>query len=277
MLLNKVHGFIFEAYAVLFDTANATTSSCEKKFPEKGHLIAKSWFKRTLKYCWLTSLMQQEADLWDVIIRSLRVTLTKFHLQATDADIQEMAQSFLDLDLYEDALPVLTKLKQLGKTSLILSDGTPSMLNHLVQKGNLKEVLNEGRPSVSAQEINFFKPHTNMYAAATATLGLDMSQVAYVTGSEWDAAGARSAGFSHVFLLCRLPAQHFHPDEFGKELTPTYKIEALNQMLEILMGPDTAAHTLPKSSSHQPSIQRGKYATIQVESSFHQPHQHSTV
>jgi len=272
MLLTHINGFIFDTYGVLFDTAKPTTDACEKRFPGMGHKIAKSWFKRSLKFSWLASLTNQDADLWEVIIRALESTLKKFNRQYSDADLQELGKSMLDLELFADAIPVLKKLKEHGKTSIILSDASLLMLQRLLKKGDLSNWLCKEHPAVSAQEMNFFKPHQSTYAAAAAALGMDRSQIAFVTGSPWDAAGARAAGFEHVFLLWRHPS-HVQSDFFGKALEATYRVESMHQMLEMLMMPDLCA----KALLSEPSSSRGKYAPIQVESSYMQPHQHTSI
>jgi 2-haloacid dehalogenase len=95
---------------------------------------------------------------------------------------------YLMLDVFPDARPFLESLK--GKKKVILSNGSPDMLEPLVRHSGLKfdAVL-----SVDARQV--YKPAPEVYDLVLQHIALPRKEIGFVSSNCWDALGARSFGF----------------------------------------------------------------------------------
>jgi 2-haloacid dehalogenase len=118
------------------------------------------------------------------------------------------------LALYPDVAATFSRLK--GRTLAILSNGSPDMLEPLVEHSGLKldAVL-------SVDELKIFKPAPEVYELAVQRLGIPKERIGFVSSNCWDALGAKSYGFT-VFWINRLGAAvdrlGFRPDQVMKTL-----------------------------------------------------------
>src|SRR3954451_23155400 len=130
-----VKAVVFDAYGTLYDI-QSVASVTEAAFPGYGELITQIWRIKQLEYTWLRSLMHRYRDFSAVTRESLAYTLKALGLQH-DADVFERIMAkYLQLDLYPDAAAALVAMR--GKKLAILSNGSPAMLDALVQNSGPK-------------------------------------------------------------------------------------------------------------------------------------------
>jgi len=121
---------------------------------------------------------------------------------------------YLTLATFPDVADALMR-KVAGRTG-ILSNGSPDMLEPLVKHSGLKfdAVL-------SVDEVKVFKPAPRVYQLAVDRFGVPKERIGFVTSNFWDAAGAKSFGFT-VYWINRGGAAAerlgFQPDRVLKSL-----------------------------------------------------------
>jgi len=230
-----IEGFVFEAYGTLFDSAGKTTKACESYFPGKGGMIAKIWYEKTLEYSWICSLLERKADFNDVISRALETSLKSSGLKWNPDEFNKILNSFQELEEFPDAHETLMELNRLNFPFKIVSDGSRNMLLHLLNKTKLCQIKEEAKEEmvISAEENGFFKPNKAVYQAALKKMSkISPDNLAYVTSSYWDVAGARAAGFKNVIYLHR-PTAHMCFDVYDKELAPCCNIKSLCDLIPL--------------------------------------------
>jgi 2-haloacid dehalogenase len=215
----------------------------EDAFPGYGEIITQIWRIKQLEYTWLRSLMRRYEDFSAVTRESLAYTLRCLGLQY-DADAFDcIMEKYLHLDLYPDALASLAAMK--GRKLAILSNGSPDMLNALVQNSGLDRIL-DATISVDARKI--FKPSPDTYTLIESTLHVPPSQVLFISSNPWDACGAKAFGLNVAWIervtpeamaldcvesdvvppLTMFKAIRTQMDELGLE--PDYRIHALSEL-----------------------------------------------
>jgi 2-haloacid dehalogenase len=242
----NIKAVVFDAYGTLYDVQSVATVT-EDAFPGYGEIITQIWRIKQLEYTWLRSLMRRYEDFSVVTRESLAYTLRCLGLQYDAGAFDRIMEKYLHLDLYPDALASLAAMK--GRKLAILSNGSPDMLNALVQNSGLDRIL-DATISVDARKI--FKPSPDAYTLIESTLHVPPSQVLFISSNPWDACGAKAFGLNVAWIervtpeamalacvesdvvppLTMFKAIRTQMDEFGLE--PDYRIRALSELPGLL-------------------------------------------
>ncbi len=202
--------YVFDAYGTLFDV-HSVVQACDACWPGKGTQLSQLWRTKQLEYTWLRSLMNRYAPFSQVTLDALRWSCQSLALPMDEKRAAGLMDEYLRLKTYDDVPATLQRLK--GKKA-ILSNGSPDMLDPLVENAGLQldAVL-------SVDPLKTFKPAPQVYALAVEKLG--SRDIAFVSSNCWDALGAKSFGFT-VYWINRTGAPvdrlGFSPDEILQSL-----------------------------------------------------------
>ena len=138
---------IFDAYGTLFDVAaaarNAASEPGREAFAEKWPAIANHWRLKQLQYTWLRAVMDTHTDFWEVTQNGLDWALEAEGLDG-DADLRaRLLQLYWELEAYPEVPAMLKTLKEHGKNTAILSNGSPDMLQGAVDSAGIGPVLDD--------------------------------------------------------------------------------------------------------------------------------------
>jgi len=188
----KPDTLVFDAYGTLFDV-HCVTRLAESLFPGKGGALSRTWRTKQLDYTWLRSLMGRYDDFGTVTADALDWSLESLGLAAPHGARTALLRAYRELALYPEVRAALERLAR-GRTLAILSNGHPDMLDAVVDHNDLRVWF--GERVLSVHEAAVFKPDPRAYALATARLERPAGAIGFVSSNGWDAAGARSFGFS---------------------------------------------------------------------------------
>ncbi len=198
----------FDAYGTLFDF-NAAAAGCRDALGEKADALSALWRTKQLEYTWLRALMGQHAPFWQVTGEALDYALET--LEVEDRALRDrLMQLYLELDTFPEVTDVLTALKNAGRKTAILTNGSPEMIAAAVENSGIGELLDA---VYSVEEVGVYKPHPSVYQLAVDGLGVAKENISFQSSNAWDAAGA--AAFGMRVAWCnrygqrreRLPAQ----------------------------------------------------------------------
>jgi 2-haloacid dehalogenase len=239
-----IKAVVFDAYGTLYDIQSVAAVT-EQAFPGYGEIVTQIWRIKQLEYTWLRSLMRRYEDFSVITRESLAYTLKVLGLKHDANVFERIMEKYLHLDLYPDAAATLAAMQECKLA--ILSNGSPDMLNALVQSSGLDRVL-DATISVDAQKI--FKPSPDAYALIESTLGVAPADVLFVSSNPWDACGAKAFGLN-VAWIERVTPEAMALACAGKDLVPPLTMfKAIRtQMDELGLAPDhriRALAELPK-------------------------------
>jgi 2-haloacid dehalogenase len=203
----RPEAFVFDAYGTLYDV-HSVAARCESSWPGKGAPLSQLWRAKQLEYTWQRSLMQRYVPFSTVTREALAYACEALRLELSVAQMEGLMGEYHRLAVYPDVAPAL---KRLGGKQAILSNGSPDMLEPLVEHSKLRfdAVL-------SVDELKIFKPAPQVYELAVRRLGTPKDKIGFVSSNCWDALGAKSYGFT-VYWINRLNAPvdrlGFRPDE----------------------------------------------------------------
>jgi len=214
---------VFDAYGTLFDVGAAARLAAEE--PGRDALarvwqtLAADWRTKQLQYTWLRAAMDAHTDFWAVTRDGL-----DWAMEASGLDAPELRERLLalywELSAYPEVPQMLGTLNAAGRTTAILSNGSPEMLDAAVTSAGIGGMLDA---VLSVEEVGVFKPDARVYDLVGRRLKVSPDEVLFVSANGWDAAAGAGYGFKTAWVnrmgepMDRLPARPHHtlPDLAG--------------------------------------------------------------
>jgi 2-haloacid dehalogenase len=192
--LKGVSACVFDAYGTLFDFASAA-ARCPDIPAEQRTALTALWRDKQLQYAWLRTLENRYADFWRVTADALDFALESLDL-ATPALRDRLMDLYLGLEPFAEVPAVLGALRKAGFKTAILSNGSPAMLEALLERSRLKPLFDA---VLSVDAVRAFKTHPKVYQYAVDTLALPAGAIAFHSSNAWDAHAASDFGMRVVW------------------------------------------------------------------------------
>lgn len=192
--LEGIQACVFDAYGTLFDFG-AAASACHDVLGDDLDRLTTLWRDKQLQYTWLRALQGQHVDFWQVTGDALDFALETLRIDAKGLR-DRLMQLYLTLAPFPEVERVLTRLKDAGLKTAILSNGSPAMLDAVVRAAGLEKLLDH---VMSVEQVGVYKPHQKVYALASNTLCIPASAIAFQSSNAWDAYAASAFGMKVVW------------------------------------------------------------------------------
>ena len=219
--MKNIKVIIFDAYGTLFDV-NSAAEKCKSKIGDKWESFANYWRTTQLEYTWLRSLMGRHKNFWEITEDSLQKSMKNFDIDQSMSD--ELLNLYKVLSPYPEVKNTLSELKKKNYKLAILSNGTPALLNDLVNKNDLKDLFND---IFSIEEVGIFKPSSKVYDIPIQKYKIKKEEVAFLSANSWDISGGGNYGYNSIWV-------NRGNNIFDiLDYTPKIEIKNLNKLLEI--------------------------------------------
>jgi len=196
----KIKTVVFDAYGTLFDVYSVQLLA-ENFYPGHGADIAVKWRDKQIEY---TRLITQSdphnpsgsqffRPFWELTRLSLEYTLDRLKLDRTAGQAQALMEQYAHLTSFPENLGVLQKIKAMGLTTAILSNGSVDMLQSAVHSAGMQSVLDH---LISVDPIRLFKTSPESYGLVQQVIPVEKNEVLFVSSNAWDALGATWFGFT---------------------------------------------------------------------------------
>ena len=191
--MKNIKAIIFDAYGTLFDV-NSAAEKCKHKIGDKWEPFANYWRTTQLEYTWLRSLMGRHKDFWQVTEDSLDKSMKAFSVDLSMRN--ELLNLYKVLSPFKEVPDVLKILKKKFKLA-ILSNGTPSLLNELVNSNNLNGIFND---LFSIEQVGVYKPDSKVYNIPINKYLIQRDEVVFLSANTWDVSGAGNYGYKAIWI-----------------------------------------------------------------------------
>jgi len=193
--LADVTACVFDAYGTLFDVATPA-GKCSAELGDKAPQLAAIWRTKQLEYTWLRSLMGEYVDFWQVTGQGLDFAMAALEIDdlALRARLMEM---YLELDCYPEVPEMLRRVRDGGKTTGILTNGSPTMITAALKSAALYDVIDH---RMTVDPLRIYRPDPRVYQIAVDTIGAEPAQICFMSSNAWDVAGAAHFGFQVVWI-----------------------------------------------------------------------------
>ena len=220
--MKNIKAIIFDAYGTLFDV-NSAAEKCKDKIGDKWEAFANYWRTTQLEYTWLRSLMKRHKDFWQITEDSLDKSMSVFKIDNSMRD--ELLNLYKILSPFEEVPEVLKSLKEKNFKLAILSNGTPSLLNELVQSNKLDNLFDD---IFSIEEVGVFKPDSKVYDMPIKKYKIEKNEVAFLSANTWDVSGGGNYGYNSIWV-------NRNNNTFDNlDYVPKHQIKDLSKLLDII-------------------------------------------
>ncbi len=190
MQFENIKAVVFDAYGTLFDV-HSPVGKMAGRVGDNAQAVSDLWRLKHVSYSWLRSLMGEYVPFWQVTGEALDYALAAHGID--DKSLRdELLNLYLTLDAYDDATVALAGLKDMGKATAILSNGSPDMLDAAVTHSGLNKHLDY---VLSVAEVGVYKPDPRVYQLVLDRMGVKAEQVCFVSANTWDAQAGANFGF----------------------------------------------------------------------------------
>ena len=193
-MMKNTKAIIFDAYGTLFDV-NSAAEKCKDKIGDKWEGFANYWRTTQLEYTWLRSLMKRHKDFWKITEDSLDKSINVFNIDNSMRD--ELLDLYKNLSPFKEVPEVLKSLKNKNYKLAILSNGTPSLLNELVQSNNLNNLFDD---IFSIEEVGVYKPDSKVYDLPIKKYNIEKNEVVFLSANTWDVSGGGNYGYNSIWV-----------------------------------------------------------------------------
>ena len=195
-----IKAVVFDAYGTLFDVYSIQVLA-DSLYPGQGADIAVKWRDKQIEYTRLITQSDPHSatgsqyfrPFWELTRLSLEYTLDRLKVDRASGQVEKLMQQYAHLTPFSENLAVLQKIKAMGLTTAILSNGSVEMLTSAVQSAGMEDVLDH---VISVDPIRLFKTSPESYGLVQKTMALNKDEVLFVSSNAWDALGATWFGFA---------------------------------------------------------------------------------
>ena len=220
--MKNIKAIIFDAYGTLFNV-NSAAEKCKEKIGDKWEDFSNYWRTTQLEYTWLRSLMNKHKDFWKITEDSLDKSMKVFGVDIGMKN--DLLNLYKVLSPYPEVKNVLENLKKKNFKLAILSNGTPALLNQLVQSNNIKYLFDD---LFSIESVKVYKPDSKVYEMPIKKYDCKPENICFMSSNTWDVSGGGVFGYNAVWV------NRFNKVFDKLSYKPKFVINSLNQLLEIV-------------------------------------------
>ena len=220
--MSKAKAVIFDAYGTLFDV-NSAAEKCKNQIGDKWEGFANYWRTTQLEYTWLRSLMKRHKNFWKVTEDSLDKSMKVFNISQNMKE--ELLSLYKKLSTFPEVNDTLKQLKNKNLKLAILSNGSPDLLNELVNSNNLTEIFDD---LFSIEEVKIYKPDNKVYEIPIHRYKIKPEEIVFLSSNTWDVSGGGNYGYQSIWV-------NRNNNIFDNlDYKPKYEIKNLKQLLDII-------------------------------------------
>lgn len=180
-----------------------------------GEEVSQRWRSQYIQYSMVTNAIDEYRPFWELIGQGLQ-----YALEVNGYDVPANVRDRIRRDVYEERISVfddvadgIGRIVDDGYDVYVLSNGNPEMLTHLLEAADLDGLVTD---TISADEIETYKPDPAIYRHAATRIGTDIDDILHVSGGSMrDVWGAKHAGMKAGWLA--RPEQSTPKESLGRD------------------------------------------------------------
>mgnify|MGYP000415501547 CR=1 FL=1 len=167
--------------------------------------------------------MNRHKDFWQITEDSLDKSIKAFDIDSSMKN--ELLNLYKVLSTFKEVPEVLKIRKEKNYKLGILSNGTPALLNELIESNNLKNVFDD---IFSIEEVGIYKPDSKVYDMPIKKYKIQKDEVAFLSANTWDVSGGGNYGYNSIWV-------NRNNNIFDNlDYKPKNEIKNLKQLLDII-------------------------------------------
>lgn len=201
MIGDEIETVTVDSYSTLVDVD--AQEDALKEFVdglEDPAAVSRLWRSQYILYSVVANDIDAYRPFDELIDLGLRYAL-EAHGHDVESEVRERIRRTVyeeRLAVFEDVLPGIRRIVEAGYDVYVVSNGSPAMLEHLVEAAELEGVVSG---TISADEVGTYKPDREIYRHAAARAGTPIDRILHASGGTMrDVWGAKHAGMRTCWL-----------------------------------------------------------------------------
>ncbi|UWM56753.1 haloacid dehalogenase type II [Salinirubellus salinus] len=192
---DRVETVTFDSYSTIVDVASAVEAlEGRVEDPERA---ADHWRAHSLLYTMVANEIDEYEPFYEMNRHAATNALALFgDGEVDEATRDEVTSVYHDLHVFEDVRSGMDRLAD-EYDLYVVSNGNPEMLATMVEQADIGDLLVD---TVSADEVETFKPHPEIYRHAAGRTGTPIEKLAHVSAGWFDVHGSKHAGMQAVWV-----------------------------------------------------------------------------
>ena len=184
-----------DSYGTLVDPSAAVDALDDHV--EATESISDVWRTKSIEYTMIGNFVDGYQPFYDMNRDALRYALAAHGVELADDVVEEILSVYHELEVFGDVRDGIGRLVEGGYPVYVVSNGNPEMLESMVDHADIGGLIQD---TVSAHEVETFKPDAEIYRHAAARTGTPIGSIAHVAGPSFDVQGSMHAGMFGVRL-----------------------------------------------------------------------------
>ena len=189
-----VETLTFDSYSTIVDVASAAEALAPHvDAPERA---ADHWRAHSLMYTMVANATDEYEQFYDLNRHAATAALDRFGASVDQRTLEEIASVYHDLHVFNDVRAGMERLAA-EYDLYVVSNGDPAMLESMVEAAEIAPLIAD---TISADEIETFKPAAAIYEHAADRTGTGLESIAHVSAAWFDIHGASAAGMQTCWV-----------------------------------------------------------------------------
>ncbi|WP_338729990.1 haloacid dehalogenase type II [Haladaptatus sp. DJG-WS-42] len=191
----RVTTVTFDSYSTIVDVDAAEQALADRvSTPEP---VSKLWRARSIEYTMVANFVDAYQPFYEMNRDALQYALDVHGVDISTDERDEILAVYHELDVFDDVRDGIQRLKNGGYDCYVVSNGNPEMLASMVSHADIGDLLTD---TISAHEVETFKPDAEIYRHAAGRTGTPIKEIAHVSAGWFDVMGAQHAGMQGVWV-----------------------------------------------------------------------------
>ncbi|QLG63683.1 haloacid dehalogenase type II [Halorarum salinum] len=192
---DAVETIAFDSYGTIVDVDGVEEPL--SNYVENPGTVAELWRDRSLTYAMVANAIEEYDSFYEMNRHALRYALEAVDVDLDEDDRAEILSTYHELPVFDDVRDGMRRLDEAGYDCYVVSNGNEEMLESMVEQAELGDLIAD---TISADEVERFKPEADLYRHALDRIGIPAERVAYVAAGWWDVPGAIHVGMQGVWI-----------------------------------------------------------------------------
>ncbi len=181
----------FDMYGTLVDPFGIQ-QQLERYVPSEDVLqVSEVWRQKQIEFTFRLTVMGRYENFEWVTRKALDYALAEAGRKLDEGQKDMLMAQYNDLEQFSDVEPGLKRLKEAGYEMVVFSNGTPSMLESLIEREGFHPYFQD---FVSVDEVRVYKPSPRAYRHVAERLESPVGEVCLVSSNPFDVVGAEAVG-----------------------------------------------------------------------------------
>lgn len=194
--LGTVESVTFDSFTTIVDVHRSTRRALAKHVDDPDP-VATLWRFRAVDYRMLVNFCGDYGTYEETTRDALEYALAANGVELSADEIDDIVGVFYELDVFDDVRPGMAAIDEAGYDLYIASNGNERLLEAMIDRAEIDELIVD---SISANEVQVYKPDIEFYRHVAERVGTEPSSIAHVATPWYDVYGAMHAEMDGVWV-----------------------------------------------------------------------------